>query len=111
MALDVSLVPCFVVSVITDSAILCDEVGFVVGLLDGCLAGVRRQHKDWRVLSTLEVEQEVRFVRAAAVQQQARLAAAVQRRARRQYSSQRRQRVLPLARATKPQALLVVLVS
>ena len=77
------LLPCVVVSVIADGAILCDEVGFVVGLLDGCLAGVRRQHEDWRVLSTHEAEQEVQFDRAAAAQQRARLAAAAQRRARR----------------------------
>jgi len=83
VALDVSVVPCVVVSVIADGAILCDEVGFVVGLLDGCFAEVRRQHEDWRVLSTLEAEQEVQFDRAAAAQQQARLAAAAQRRARR----------------------------
>ena len=68
---------------IADCAILCDEVGFVVGLLDGCLTGVQRQHEDWRVLSTLEAEQEVQFDRAAAAQQRARLAAAAQRRARR----------------------------
>ena len=83
MALDVRLVQCVVMSVIADGAILCEEVGFVVGLLDGCLAGVRRQHKDWRVLSTHKAEQEVRFIRAAAAQQRARLAAAAQRRARR----------------------------
>ena len=40
------LLPYVVVSVIADGAILYDEVGFVVGLLDGCLAGVRRQHED-----------------------------------------------------------------
>ena len=83
MALDASVVPCVVMSVIADGAILCDEVGFVVGLLDGCLAGVRRQHEDWRVLSMLEAEQEVQFDCAAAAQQRARLAAAAQRRARR----------------------------
>ena len=59
----------------------------LVGLLDGCLAGLRRQHGDLHVLSTLDAEQEVQVVRAAVAQRRARLAAAAQRRARRRYSS------------------------
>ena len=82
------LLPCVFVILIADCAISSDQkndliVGWRVGLLDRCLAGVRRQHEDWRVLSTQEAEQEVQFVRAAAAQQRVRLAAAAQRRARR----------------------------
>ena len=104
------LLPYVVVSVIADGAILCDDVGFVVGLLDGCLAGLRRQHGDLHVLSTLDAEQEVQCARAAAAQRQARpAAAAAQRWARQRYSLRRRRRELPLPHATKLRALLVAL--